>query len=68
MERLNELRQVKGVDSNNIITAEEGFVIPPNRVLPVKLSEIIDMEKKYPNDADLGREIRILIKNENKIK
>ena len=64
-EDLNKHRQVKSVDSNNIITAEEGFAIPADRVLPVKLRsradvifKIIDMEKKYPNDAELGKNIR----------
>lgn len=62
---LNKHRQIKSVDSNNIITAEEGFAIPADRTLPVKLRsrfdmifEIIDMEKKYPNDADLGKHLR----------
>ncbi len=55
---LNKHRQVKSVDSNNIGPMT-------SMVLPVKLRsradvifKIIDMEKKYPNDADLGKYVR----------
>ena len=55
---LNKHRQVKSVDSNSIGPMT-------SMVLPVKLRsradvifEIIDMEKKYPNDAELGKNIR----------
>ncbi len=55
---LNKHRQVKSVDSNSIGPMT-------SMVLPVKLRsradvifKIIDMEKKYPNDADLGKYVR----------
>jgi len=55
---LNKHRQVKSVDSNSIGPMT-------SMVLPVKLRsrfdmifEIIDIEKKYPNDADLGKHLR----------
>ena len=65
---LNKHRQVKSVDSNSIVTGKA------DKVLPVKLRsrfdmvfEIIDIEKKYPNDADLGKHLRQEILSWNEV-
>ena len=52
---LNKHRQVKGVDSNSMIRKN-----PPTREGEgfFKVSDIILVIKKYPNDADLGKFIR----------
>ena len=56
---LNKHRQVKSVDSNNIIGPMTSMVLPVKlRSRADVIFEIIDMERKYPNDADLGRHVR----------
>ena len=52
---LNELRQVKSVDSNSMIRKN-----PPTREGEgfFKMSDMILVVKRYPNDADLGKFIR----------
>jgi len=56
MEKLNELRQVKDSVFNHDVSNKKNVI------------SIEELCKMYPNDADLGREVRILIKNQNKIK
>jgi len=56
MEKLNELRQVKDSVFNHDVSNKKDII------------SIKELCKMYPNDADLGREVRILIKNQNKIK
>ena len=55
---LNKHRQVKSVDSNSMIRKN-----PPTREGEgfFKVSDIILVIKKYPNDADLGKFIRKVI-------
>ncbi len=56
MEKLNELRQVKDSVFNHDVS---------NKKDVISIEELCNM---YPNDADLGSEIRILIKNQKQIK
>ena len=56
MENLNKLRQVK----------DSVYKHEPND--KGKKSTINELCNMYPNDADLGREVRILINKQNKIK
>ena len=53
---LNKLRQVKGVDSNSntsIYTIDNELIAMPNIT-----ALMIHFVKKYPNDADLGKQVR----------
>lgn len=55
---INEIRQVKGVDSKNNNPIE----IEHNKFKLCHLGEtVMKLYKKYPNDADLGKRIRELI-------
>ncbi len=56
MENLNKLRQVKDSVYNHD---------PNDKDNKLTIEELCLM---YPNDTDLGREIRILINKQNKIK
>tara|TARA_R100001509_G_C4850341_1_gene209843 strand:- start:251 stop:574 length:324 start_codon:yes stop_codon:yes gene_type:complete len=55
MKDLNKHRQVKSVDSNSMIRKN-----PPTREGEgfFKMSDMILVVKRYPNDADLGKFIR----------
>ena len=53
---LNKLRQVKGVDSNtntSIYKIDNELIAMPNIT-----ALIVHFVKKYPNDTDLGKNIR----------
>ena len=63
-EDLNKHRQVKSVDSNSMIRKN-----PPTREGDgyLKVSDIILVMNKYPNDADLGKFIRKAILSWNEV-
>lgn len=76
-DKLNELRQVKDSVFNHDFSKESSpLLFKPSNIHKEKMNdirknrviEIKELCKMYPNDADLGREMRILIKNQNKIK
>jgi len=55
-EELNKLRQVKSVDSNTNMSTysiDNEIVTMPNITVLV-----LHLMKKYPNDADLGKQVR----------
>jgi len=76
-DKLNELRQVKdGVFKHDVRKESSPLLVRQSnihkdkmdKIMKNKVTEIEELCKMYPNDADLGSEMRILIKNENKIK
>lgn len=76
MEKLNELRQVNdSVFNHDVSKKSSPLLFKPSSIHKEKIDnirknkviEIKELCKMYPNDADLGSEIRILIKNQNKI-
>jgi hypothetical protein len=55
-EKLNKLRQVKSVDSNtntDIYSVDNEIIAMPNIT-----ALVIHLIKKYPNDAELGKNVR----------
>ena len=76
-DKLNELRQVKdSVFKHDVSKESSPLLFKPSNIHKEKMDdirknrviEIQELCKMYPNDADLGSEMRILIKNQNKIK
>ena len=58
-EDLNEHRQVRGIDSNLHDYDRIKETIEENKFSLCHLGEpIIDLYKQYPNDSDLGKEVR----------
>ena len=61
-EELNKHRQVRGIDSNLHDYDRIKETIEENKFNLCHLGErIIDLYKEYPNDSDLGKEVRNLI-------
>jgi hypothetical protein len=58
-EELNKHRQVRGIDSNLHDYDRIKETIEENKFSLCHLGErIIDLYKQYPNDSDLGKEVR----------
>lgn len=58
-EDLNEYRQVRGIDSNLHDYDRIKETIQDNKFSLCHLGEnIIELYKEYPNDTDLGKEVR----------
>lgn len=77
MEKLNELRQVKDSVFKHDVRKESSPLLvrqsnihkdKMDKIMKNKVTEIEELCKMHPNDADLGGEIRILIKNQKQIK
>ena len=77
MEKLNELKQEKdSMFDHDVSKKSSPLLFKPSSIHKEKIDnirknkviEIKELCKMYPNNADLGSEIRILIKNQNKIK
>ena len=59
---LNKHRQVRGIDSNLHDYDRIRETIEENKFSLCHLGErIIDLYKEYPNDAELGKQVRNLI-------
>lgn len=59
---LNKHRQVKSVDSNEHDWDRIKETIMENKFTLCHLGEsVVELHKKYPNDADFGKQVRQLI-------
>lgn len=72
MEKLNELRQTKDSVFNHDVSKEsppllfKTSYIHKEKIDDIRKNKVVQIKKlcdMYPNDADLGRELRVLIKN-----
>ena len=61
-EEMNKHRQVKGIDSNLHDYERIKETIEENKFSLCHLgADIVQLYKEYPNDADLGKQVRKLI-------
>ena len=61
-EEMNKHRQVKGIDSNLHDYDRIKETIQENKFSLCHLgADIVELYKEYPNDADLGKQVRKLI-------